>query len=166
MTTDSWLIKPLKKQSLSISLYASCLWDCRSSSPSLRLIQLTRLYLSSSLLYPPLSIFVSLSPFVSVVASLAHIFSRSASCSPPLSDTNCPSDALFLPLFLFHLHHFVCSSSLHLSPSTPLFFAFICFWPGVGRPHIQWLVALLIFLKALLLVLYLVSFTLSLLQHS
>lgn len=72
------------------------------------------------ILTPPLSIFVSLSPFVSVVPALAHIFPRSASYAPPLSDTHCPSAALFLsPLCLsspsFGVFIFISQPPCHFS---------------------------------------------------
>lgn len=90
---------------------------------------------------PPPSIFVSLSPFVSVVPSPAHILSRSASCSPPLPDTHCPAAALFLPLFLFHLHHSVRSSS-----SLALHATFLGFHLLLARSRLS--VASLIYLEA------------------
>lgn len=90
------------------------------------------------------SLYFCHSAFVSVAPSLTHIFSRSASCPPPLSQTNCP---LCLSPSVSFISVVLCAP-LHLSPSTPLFSAFICFWPQVGRPHIQRPVALLILLKA------------------
>ncbi len=103
------------------------------------LLLLLSLFLLLSELFPPSPTFFQGQPFALLLAQIPIV----------------PLLLFFSPSFSF-ISIILCGP-LHLLPSTPLFSAFICSWPGVGRPHIQWPVGLLIFLKAPLLVLYLLS---------
>ena len=106
----------------SLSSFAASSQDCRTSSPSLRLINSldsASPLLLLLLLLLLLSISVSPPPFVSVVPSLAHVSSRSASCPPPLSGTSSP---LFSPAFSFI--SIISCALLHLSPLHATFLPF------------------------------------------